>query len=121
MRRALKLVAAVSVACTSLIAASQESGQTKRALPAMNSAPTSQAGSMFMPESSKEQGAGKVHTTYVLRSADGAKPAGLHAPMAMSTVGPLATTQEAETPQSLGCLYVKSPTSAGCIPNYSAG
>jgi len=121
MRRALKVVAAVSVACTSLIAAAQESGQTKRALPAMNSAPTAQAGSIFTPESSKEQGAGKVHTTYVLRSADGNKPSGLHAPMALSTVGPLATTQEAETPQSLGCLYVKSPNSSGCIPNYSAG
>jgi len=117
----LKVVAAVSVACTSLIAAAQESGQTKRALPAMNSAPTAQAGSIFTPESSKEQGAGKVHTTYVLRSADGNKPSGLHAPMALSTVGPLATTQEAETPQSLGCLYVKSPNSSGCIPNYSAG
>ena len=121
MRRALKVVAAVSVACTALVAVGQEAGQTKRALPAMNSAATAQAGSTFTPESSKEQGAGKVHTTYVLRSADGNKPTGLSAPKSMSTVGPLATTQEAETPQSLGCLYVKSPNSSGCIPNYSSG
>jgi len=121
MKRALKVVAAVSVACTTLVAVGQEAGQTKRALPAMTSAATEQAGSVFTPESSKEQGAGKVHTTYVLRSTDGNKPTGLSAPKSMSTVGPLATTQEAETPQSLGCLYVKSPSSSGCIPNYSAG
>src|SRR3954470_469438 len=121
MRSAMKVVVAVSVAFSTLGALGQEAGGTKAGVPAPKSEATPQAGYVFTPESSKEQPAGRVHTTYVLRSTDGGKPTGLKAPMALSTVGPLATTQEAETPQSLGCLYVKSPSSGGCVPNYNAG
>jgi len=86
---------------------------------------TPQAGFIFRPESSKPKPGG-VHTTYVLRSVDGTKPLVVKAPAAMepavlSSISPLATTELAETPQSLGCLYVASPNSAGCIPNYSSG
>ncbi|MGC1449685.1 MAG: hypothetical protein WA830_06555, partial [Candidatus Sulfotelmatobacter sp.] len=112
----MKAVVAVSVAVSTLAALGQEAGGTKRALPTTTGEATPQAGYVFVPESSKEQPAGRVHTTYVLRSADGNKPVGLNAPMALSTIAPLTTTQEAETPQSLGCLYVTSPSSAGCIP-----
>ena len=121
MRSAMKAVVAVSVAFSTLGALGQEAGGTKRALPTTTSEATPQAGYVFVPESSKEQSAGRVHTTYVLRSLDGNKPVGLNAPMALSTIAPLSTTQEAETPQSLGCLYVTSPSSAGCIPNYNPG
>jgi kumamolisin len=74
-----------------------------------------------MPESSKEQPAGHVHTTYVLHSLDGKRPTVLKTPMSLSAIMPAGTTEEAETPQSLGCLYVSSPNTAGCIPNYASG
>lgn len=87
---------------------------------------TPQSGSIFRPESSKAKPGGQVHTTYVLRSVDGTKPLVVKAPSALepsalNAITPLATTEMAETPQSLGCLYVGSPASAGCIPNYSSG
>jgi kumamolisin len=72
-----------------------------------------------MPESSKEQPAGRVHTTYVLHSVDGNKPSGSKAPAALTSIAPAGTIEEAETPQSLGCIYVGSPSSSGCIPNYN--
>ena len=119
MRVALKAVA-VSVVCSALGALAQapQNGGTGRAVPAMSSEATPQAGYVFRPETGKEL-AGHAHTTYLLRSLDGNKPVGLKAPMAMSTIAPAGTTEEAETPQSLGCLYVASPSSAGCIPNYN--
>ncbi len=120
MRVALKAVA-VSVVCSALGALAQapQNGGTGRAVPAMSSEATPQAGYVFRPESGKEM-AGRAHTTYLLRSFDGSKPTGMKAPMAMSTITPAGTTEEAETPQSLGCLYVASPSSAGCIPNYNS-
>jgi kumamolisin len=120
MRSAMKAVVAVSVAFSTLGALGQEAGGTKRSMPAATSEATPQAGYVFVPESSKEQ-PGRVHTTYVLRSLDGKKPAGLQAPMSLSTIAPTGTTEEAETPQSLGCLYVSSPSGGGCIPNYNPG
>jgi subtilase family serine protease len=98
----------------------QETGGTKTPLAIPTTEATPQAGQVFIPESNREL-PGSVHTTYVLRSVDGSKPMGLKAPASLSSVGPLATTEEAETPQSLGCLYVKSPSSSGCIPNYNPG
>jgi len=120
MRSAMKAVVAVSVAFSTLGALGQEAGGTKGISPAATSEATPQAGYVFVPESSKEQ-PGRVHTTYVLRSLDGKKPAGLTAPMSLSTNEPTGSIEEAETPQSLGCLYVNSPSSAGCIPNYNSG
>ncbi|HTS37578.1 MAG TPA: hypothetical protein VMH04_18020 [Candidatus Solibacter sp.] len=120
MRSAWKAVAVVVCSTLGVLAQEAPGGSTGRAVPSVSSEATPQAGYMFMPESSKEQPAGRVHTTYVLHSADGKKPAGMSAPMAMSTITPAGTTEEAETPQSLGCLYVKSPNSSGCVPNYNA-
>ena len=120
MRSAMKVAVAVSVVCSTLGALAQ-SGSTGRAVPVVVAGEaTPQSGYVFVPESSKEQPAGRVHTTYVLRSSDGNKPMGLKTPMSMNTTAP-AAAEMAETPQSLGCLYVASPSSAGCIPNYSAG
>ena len=120
MRSAMKAVIAVSVAFSTLGALGQEAGATKRTSPSATSEATPQAGYVFVPESSKEQ-PGRVHTTYVLRSLDGKKPAGLTAPMSLSTNEPTGSIEEAETPQSLGCIYVSSPSSSGCIPNYNSG
>lgn len=123
MKSAWKAVVAVSVVCSSLGLIAQESskGSTGRAAEATASERTPQVGSIFVPESSKEQPAGRVHTTYVLHSLDGKRPTVLHAPTALGAVTPAGTTEEAETPQSLGCLYVSSPSSAGCVPNAAAG
>jgi hypothetical protein len=103
MRSAMKAVVAVSVAFSTLGALGQEAGGTKRTPPAATSEATPQAGYVFVPESSKEQ-PGRVHTTYVLRSLDGKKPAGLTAPMSLSAIAPTGSIEEAETPQSLGCM-----------------
>jgi subtilase family serine protease len=81
---------------------------------------TPQAGYVYFPDSNVAK-PGQVHTTYVLFSKDGQKPVGMSAPTETMAIGPLANIEEAETPQSLGCLYVKNPSSAGCIPNYSSG
>ncbi len=123
MRSAMKVAVAVSVLCSTVGAFAQAApgGTGGKALPAIAGEPTAQAGYVFIPESSKEQPVGRVHTTYVLHSVDGNKPSGLRAPAALSAIGPASTTEEAETPQSLGCIYVGSPSSAGCIPNYNTG
>lgn len=122
------LVVAVSVFSIALGAVAQEPsrGGTGAAQPLQTSERTAQAGNLFVPESSKPQAAGRFHTTYVLRSADGIKPTVLRAPAALNSlaanvIGPLANVEEAETPQSLGCLYVSNPVSSGCIPNYNPG
>ena len=124
MKSIVVVVSAFSLALGAL--AQETSRGSGQPLALQTSEATPQAGSIFRPESSKPQPAGRVHTTYVLRSTDGSKPLVVQAPAALSPaglnlVGPLATTEMAETPQSLGCLYVASPASAGCIPNYSSG
>jgi subtilase family serine protease len=57
----------------------------------------------------------------VLHSVDGMKPTVMSTPGAMQTAGPLALTQLLETPNSMGCIYVKSPNSSGCVPFAVAG
>jgi len=121
-------VVAVSVFSLALGALAQETSGTGSGQPLVleTSQASAQAGSIFRPESSKPQPAGRVRTTYVLRSNDGTKPLVVQSPAALSPnnsglVSPLATTMLAETPQSLGCIYVASPASPGCIPNYSSG
>jgi subtilase family serine protease len=82
-----------------------------------------QAGNVFVPESSKEKPAGFAHTTYVLASEDGNKPAPTSVPTPRVTVSPSVTnsalvlTQMWETPASMGCLYVKNPITPGCVPS----
>ena len=90
-------------------------------VPSATSERTPQSGYLYTPQSSKEQPAGLVHTTYVLRSLDGNQPVVVHTPTSLSSIAPSGTVEEAETPQSLGCLYVSTPSTAGCIPNYSSG
>ena len=120
------LVVAVSAFSLALGALAQEtSGGAGQPQALQTSEPTPQAGQIFRPESSRPQ-AGGVHTTYVLRSNDGSKPLALQSPSALNPtaqglISPLANVELAETPQSLGCIYVGSPASAGCIPNYSSG
>ena len=44
------------------------------------SAPSPQAGSVYVPESSKPQPGSSAHTNYLLRRADGKKPVGVQTP-----------------------------------------
>lgn len=124
MRNPRKFAVAVSVMAFAMGALAQEGlqGGTGRAMPVIVGQRTPQTGHVFVPESSKEQPAGRVHTTYILHSLDGYKPLVLKAPAALvtSTPGGPASIKEAETPQSLGCIYVKSPNSVGCVPNYNS-
>src|SRR5258708_5377321 len=123
MRRSSRIMVAVStVVMFALAAMAQEApaGNTGRALPVPTSAPTPQAGHVYVPESSKarpEDVGLRSHTTYVLHSVDGNKPAGLKIPTAEVLAGPAATILMSETPQSLGCIYVTIPNSAPSIPN----
>ena len=75
-----------------------------------------------IPDSSIErpEDAGlRMHTNIVFRSLDGTdKPTHLSSPAEIPNFSPLATDRVEETPQSLGCIYLGSPKSAGCIPNY---
>ena len=120
MRSAMKVAVAVSFA-VSTMALGQETGGTNKPVMVPTSEATPQAGHVYVPASNREL-PGRAHTTYIIRSTDGNKPAGMKAPTGLSTPGSLvSTTEEAETPQSLGCLYVKSPNTSGCVPNYNAG
>ena len=122
-----RLVVAVCAFSLSLGAMAQETTRGNgQPLALETTEATPQAGFTFTPESSKIKPGGLAHTTYVLRSTDGTKPLVVKAPAALepaalSSISPLATTEMAESPQSLGCLYVSSPASAGCVPNYSSG
>jgi kumamolisin len=95
---------------------------------AVAGARTPQAGYIYTPESSVErpEDAGlRFHTNYVLRSLDGTKPVGLSQPQDLVTSSSFSpdTVQSAETPASMGCLYVSSPTkrTTGCVPNSGSG
>lgn len=88
----------------------------------VTTAPTPQAGNIFVPESSKVKPGLQAHTTYVLRSPDGKAPKAMALPSALAVSGPaIATTQVPETPASLGCLYVNSPKGSACTPSNTAG
>jgi kumamolisin len=123
MNSAVKIAVAVSIVCSALGALAQEApgGTPRKESSVMTSEPTPQAGFTYMPESSKDQPAGRAHTTYILHSLDGKKPTVVKEPIALSIITPSGTIEEAETPQSLGCLYVSSPNSSGCIPNSNSG
>jgi kumamolisin len=120
MRNGMKFAVAVSLALSSL-AFGQERGSVQGSPVANVSAPTPQVGYVYVPETNAAV-PGRAHTTYKLHSPDGNKPAGVKQPGALPLVlADAATTEVPETPQSLGCIYVKSPNSAGCIPNYNSG
>jgi kumamolisin len=103
------------------VVAAQEGRSTGTGEQEQLSPRTPQAGNIFVPESSKQQPALYAHTNYVLHSVDGVNPTVMSKPAPMATAGPLATIQEAETPNSMGCLYVKNPSSGGCKPFAVAG
>jgi kumamolisin len=114
----------VSIALLLLVsgALAQESSTGVGAEPQLSPS-TPQAGNFYVPESSKEK-PGFAHTTYVLRSPDGSKPAAQPRPTpeaAAALAGPDATAEIAETPDSMGCLYVQNPVVTGCVPQYKGG
>jgi len=112
--KVLGLVAVIVLAA----AAMAQEGSTGRASEQVLVPAAPQVGKVFSPDSDKAQ-PGFAHTTYLLRSVDGNKPT------AMSTlagIDPLvALEQLPETPNSMGCIYVKSPVTAGCVPNVTGG
>lgn len=82
--------------------------------------PGLQAGHVFKPASSKTGQTGYFHTNYVLRSVDGRKPSGAATPEAEELFSPDGTISMAETPCSLGSLYVGSPSGTPCKPSFNA-
>jgi hypothetical protein len=82
-------------------------------------APGQQAGYAVKPDSSKAAAPGFAHTNYVLRSVDGKMPAGVAVPNGAAVFNPDATISLAETPCSLGHLYVNSPAT-DCVPSFTA-
>jgi kumamolisin len=128
------LIVAAALVLPALGVQAQE-GSTGYPSPEQISPRTPQAGYVYVPESDKEQ-PGHFHTDYLIRSSDGSKPPGMATPLeaAAALIGPdvvtsgengeaavVSTVMVAETPQSLGCLYVQSPYSPGCIPNRHSG
>ncbi len=96
----------------------QASGAKAAEATQLTSAPGPQWGQLFKPESSQPQAPGRAHTNYVLRSKDGNRPAALKAFADDVTGGPDATVETAETPCSLGHVYVQSPV-APCLPAFA--
>jgi kumamolisin len=121
MKSTIRIVVAVTVLFFGHQAVAQD-GNTGQASAPQVSSPTPQAGYVYVPASSLQQPSyALAHTNYVLRSADGAKPLALRTPTAAAVFGSDGTIEEAETPGSMGCLYVGSPSIAGCVPNYASG
>jgi kumamolisin len=82
--------------------------------------PGTQLGRVYKPESSMPQAQGRFHTNYVLRSVDGRKPAGAAQPNDEASFTPDGNITLAETPCSLGSLYVGSPVGTPCTPSFNA-
>jgi subtilase family serine protease len=121
MKGSIRVLVAITVLLFASGALAQE-GSTGGGGAELQVSPRSpQAGNIYVPTSSRPQAGQFAHTTYVLRSPDGGKPAALSTPTAAAVAGPLSTTEVAETPASMGCLYVKSPSRAGCVPNHNPG
>src|SRR5258708_38570494 len=124
MRRSSRIVVAVStVVIFALAAMAQEAGNTRRTVQIPMSAPTPQAGHVYVPESSiaRPEDAGlRSHTTYVLHSADGNKPAGLKIPTPGSLSGPAGMMLMCETPPALGCLAAKYSEHPRSKPTHAA-
>lgn len=126
MRKFIATICSVTLLFASAtVAVAQEQGR-RSATPAPDTTtePAPQHGHFYTPESSIErpEDAGlRAHTNYVIHSLDGTKPRGVSSPRPLGITAGVTTTEEPETPQSLGCLYVKSPSSAGCVPNYDSG
>src|SRR4051812_33299312 len=96
-------IVAVATAPLFALGAFAQEGHTDRVAEPQVSGRTPQAGHVFVPESSKDKSSGFAHTTYVLRSADGNKPAALKTANPEGVAGTDGTSQLAETPASMGC------------------
>jgi len=127
MKSFARILIVLTVLCFPLgVLAQQPQASTGKGAPQVVSAPSHQAGYVIRP-SSDTAPPGYAHTTYVLGSLDGKTPARFSTPQAIVTPGPagaepdITLFEEPETPQSMGCIYVSSPVSTGCIPNYSSG
>jgi len=114
--------AAALIGCAAIMipAASAQEGSTGRASEQVLVPREPQAGKVFVPESDKAQ-SGFAHTTYLLRSVDGGKPAPLTSPAPEGVNPSITYYQTAEYPSSMGCIYVKSPTSTGCKTGLGGG
>ena len=117
----LSLILALTLAAVPSSATDNTGSTGQVSQPAQDSVPTPQNGHIYIPGSSREQPEGHAHTTLVMYSTDGNKPARLEPPFDQEIPGPLGTVQMFETPSSLGCLYVGSPApgSPGCIPSFT--
>jgi len=126
MRRAICIAAMAAVVFFALGALGQAArgGAAQATDIAEQGIRTPQAGHIYVPESSKEKpgDAGvRAHTNVVLFSLDGVRPLVLKAPSDAQSVTGDSTVEVAETPASLGCVYVNSPSYSGCAPNSAAG
>ncbi|MGB6630630.1 MAG: hypothetical protein WBE52_05270, partial [Terriglobales bacterium] len=112
-----KVLGLVAIIALGAVAMAQD-GSTRRASQQELVPRAEQAGKVFVPQTDKAP-SGFAHTTYLLRSIDGIKPTVLPT---LEGVNPeVSYEQTTETPNSMGCIYVKSPTSAGCVPNVNGG
>jgi kumamolisin len=112
------------------IVGAAQAQQVRVGEPAAATAPTPQAGCFVRPQG---QEVGRFHTNYVLASKDCQHPLVMSKPTPFRVVGPMMSAEESENPDvstyevagedpaSLGCLYVHSPSTAGCPPNNSSG
>lgn len=132
--RFLNFACGVATLGVALGAAGPQAGAAQRAgVPAQKTvlAPaTPQAGCFVTPATNSDR---PFHTNYLLASVNCSAPLVAKQPGALRTQGPMvmiqedggavptSTFEEAETPQSVGCLYVQSPNSPGCVPNYASG
>ena len=112
--------------CFALGAAGQSGGASAGGGRAEAAPATPQTGFVVVPDSSieKPEDAGlRVHTNFVFASVDGVKPLVMKTPQALPALPGINpdTVEVHETPNSLGCLYVSSPKSTGCVPNYASG
>lgn len=132
----MKSLTGIVVVMTALFAQDALAQSTGPASGPQLSTRSSQTGSVYVPLSSRPQPGSFAHTNYVLRSANGGKPDGVQAPSASAFGGAhtaaaasgdaapdVVLEQQAETPASMGCIYVGSPVIAGggCVPNYNPG
>lgn len=131
MKTLVKLMLLATAAGFVLVAqAQQEKGHTTATSSSLTTKPSPQAGCFVVPSSSKVNSKNEAHTNYLLASLDCKTPLIVSTPAAFRVLGPtipspdgispaITTFEEAETPQSMGCHYVSSPLSTGCIPNYN--
>ena len=103
-----------------------QQAQTRSGNEPLTTTPSVQAGTVVVPESSRDQGGFFAHTNYVVLRGDaraGIITAGPildgQAAAEAGQAGPLVTVMQPESPRSMGCIYVSSPKYAGCVPSFN--